>query len=222
MGVRQWPRQLRPREKAVSSGIESLSDSELIALILGSGIEGKSAVALAEEILINAGSLKNLMNMSVSELMRIKGIKQAKATQLAAGTELAKRVSRENVINSVISCPADVVNWLQKEIGSLNQETVYAVFLDVKNRILGYRCLFQGFNDRVFFNSRELLQQALKVSAVRIIIAHNHPSGNTEPSAADKQMTFQIREACRLMGIELVDHLILSHSSYYSFAENGT
>ena len=133
--LKQWPESLRPREKALKLGIEALSDSELLALILSSGTSGKNAVQLANEILVQSGSLRALMSMPLSGLMKLEGVKLARACQLSAGRELARRAAMESALYESISSPEDVVGWLQKQIGDENQEVVYALFLNVRNQI---------------------------------------------------------------------------------------
>ncbi len=202
-------------------GIEALSDSELLALILSSGTNGKNAVELAGQILVQSGSLKALLGQPISQMMKIEGIKLARACQLAAGRELARRAAMEKVLQTSVKSPEDVISWLQKQIGYEEQEVVYALFLNVRNQIVSCGKIFQGRNDSVSFQSRELFQQALKVSAVKIILAHNHPSGTALPSEADVLMTRELRKAAGLLNIEIVDHLIISSSTYFSFREQG-
>ncbi len=219
--LKQWPDNLKPREKALKLGIESLSDSELLALILSSGTNGKNAVQLANDILVQSGSLRSLLAQPISRLMKIEGIKLARACQLAAGRELARRAALESALCESVESPQDVIGWLQKQIGYESQEVVYALFLNVRNQIVSFGKVFQGHNDSVGFKNRELFQQALKVSAVKIILAHNHPSGSTVPSRADIAMTQRLREAAELLNIEIIDHLIISSSAYFSFREQG-
>ncbi|MBR0136909.1 MAG: DNA repair protein RadC [Erysipelotrichaceae bacterium] len=219
--LKQWPEGLKPREKALKLGIEALSDAELLALVLSSGTNGKNAVELASDLLVKSGSLKNLLSMPISSLMELEGIRLARACQLSAGRELARRVSLETAVKDGVSCPKEVISWLQKEIGYDSQEVVYALFLDVRNRIVSYGRIFQGGNDSVQFQNRELFQKALRFSAVKIILAHNHPSGSVFPSQADRVLTEQLREAGKMLNIEILDHLIISHNGYFSFREQG-
>lgn len=220
MKLKNWPKEMQPREKALSQGFSALSDCELLAIVLSSGTKGVPVMQLAEQLLVSAGGLKNIMNLSLEEMMKLKGIKLAKACQLSACRELMRRSGAQRVSGMVIEKPDDICEWLKSEIGFNTQENVLAVFLNSKNQIISWQKLFVGSCDNVTFGNRELFQQALKVSASRILIAHNHPSGFTNPSRQDKIMTQQIKQAGEMMNIPLLDHVIVSSSGYFSFQEN--
>ncbi len=216
------PLHLRPREKAMSLGFGALSDSELLALIISSGIPGTNSISLANDILIRTDGLGGLMKMSLQQIMELKGIGLAKASQILASLELIRRLSYINMINSdVLSDPRMLVTWLQKNYGSRNQEYFVAVFLNSRGQVKGCREIFVGTRERVTIEVRELFNEALRCNASRMIIAHNHPSQITEPSKADINMTLTLHQAGEIMGISLVDHVIVSYDRYYSFRENG-
>lgn len=221
MKLKNYPKEMLPREKALAQGVAGLSDSELLAVILSSGTKGVNAVQLAEQLLISAGGLKNIMNLSLEEMMKLKGIKLAKACQLSACREIMRRSSYQSLDSTIIGSVADMAFWLRNEIGYTSQETVLAVFLNVKNQIISWQKLFVGFSDNVQFENRELFQQALRVSASKIIIAHNHPSGTITPSSQDIAMTRQIKKAAEMMNIPLLDHVIVSSADCFSFKENS-
>lgn len=220
--VKDMPLHLRPREKALNLGFGALSDSELLALIISSGIPGTNSISLANDILIRTDGLGGLMKMSLQQIMELKGIGLAKASQILASLELIRRLSYINMINSdVLSDPRMLVTWLQKNYGSRNQEYFVAVFLNSRGQVKGCREIFVGTRERVTIEVRELFNEALRCNASRMIIAHNHPSQITEPSKADINMTLTLHQAGEIMGISLVDHVIVSYDRYYSFRENG-
>ena len=206
----------------MSLGFGALSDSELLALIISSGIPGTNSISLANEILIRTNGIAGLMKMSLQQIMELKGIGLAKASQILASLELIRRLSYVNMINSdVLSDPRMLVTWLQKTYGSRDQEYFVAVFLNSRGQVKGCREIFVGTRERVTIEVRELFNEAIRCNASRMIIAHNHPSQITEPSKADINMTLTLHQAGEIMGISLVDHVIVSYDRYYSFRENG-
>ncbi len=213
---------LKPREKALSQGIDSLSDAELLAIVLRHGYKGVSNLELAEEILTNYGGLEGLMRLSISEIMDIKGVGIAKATEILASLEIVKRLYYQRIINTdALSSPEAVRNWVCSEIGLSEQECFLALFLDTKNKVNGHKVIFKGGVDNVQIDARELFREALKNKASKIIIAHNHPSQNVQPSREDIILTSKLVEAGRLMNIPVLDHIIVSYKQYYSFMEDG-
>ena len=211
-----------PREKACHYGIESLSDVELLAIILGSGYKGNNVLSLANDILKETGSLQKLMSLSIREIMKLKGIKLAKATQLVASFELVKRLNYQSLLNQdIINNPQTLIKWLRSRIGISPQEVLVVVFLNIRNQIIGFEELFKGSVDRVTINVRDIYALALKQQATKIIIAHNHPSQSVLPSDSDISLTREISEAGSLLNLPLVDHIIISYDDYYSFCEKG-
>ncbi|MBR0474220.1 MAG: DNA repair protein RadC [Erysipelotrichaceae bacterium] len=222
MTIKELPQNLRPREKIRNYGVASLSDSELLAILLGSGYKGKSSVEMANELLRETGGFNGLMRLSLTEIMKLKGIKLAKATLLLASMEIARRLNYETVLDKdVISDPSSIVEWLRSAYGYLEQEIFVVIFLDVKNRVLGYEELFRGSIDNVHVEAREIFKKAFKFNARKIIVSHNHPSGICEPSRADEKVTTELETAGSIMNIPLVDHVIVSNCGYYSFKEHG-
>ncbi len=222
MSVKNWDKSLRPREKTINNGIESLSDSELLALIIKNGTKGISAVQLANNILNQTGGINGLMKLSIQQLMQFKGIGLAKATQIIASLELVKRMNYLEMLNKdMIKEPLVLINWLKKHIGTKNQEYFVIVFLNNKNQIIGYSDIYKGSSNSVSINASEIFSEAIKKQAQKVIIAHNHPSQFIEPSVADDETTYQLQKAGKLMNVPLIDHIIVSFDSYYSYAEKG-
>ncbi len=206
----------RPREKALSLGLQSLSDVELLAIVLRSGYKGKSVIALSEEIL-NKYSMSELSNISVDELTKIKGIKLAKALDLLACFELSKRsnlaISKKK---NVISNPDSLHSFIKSEIGTLENEHFLVVCLNTKNAIIDYKILFIGTVDMAVVHPRDIFKFAIENNATSIICAHNHPSFDTTPSKQDLKITKILQETGDLVGIRLIDHLIVGGNKIYS------
>ncbi|MBQ7223879.1 MAG: DNA repair protein RadC [Erysipelotrichaceae bacterium] len=213
---------MRPREKAQMLGVESLSDSELLAILLSSGYKGVSSLQLAEEILQKVGGINGLMKLSMNEIMEFKGVGLARASLLVASLELVRRINYEEALSQdVIAGPQGLVRWLQSFIGMKEQEYFIVVFLDNKNRITGYRNLFRGLSDSVSVQSSLLFREALNCHASKLIIAHNHPSQSVKPSLDDLSVTNQLQKAGELMNLPVIDHIIVSQHDYFSFRENN-
>jgi len=210
----------RPREKLRQFGSKALSTTELLAILLRSGMQGKSALDLASELLQLSKGINGLSTLDYGMLMEIKGIKQAKACELMALVELSRRMAEEHALEvDIIDHPQSLITWLKKEMGSLQQEQFLVVFLNTKNHIIGYKVLFLGGLDRSIVHPREVYKQALKYSAARIIAVHNHPSGDVSPSENDHIVTRVLEEAGLTMGIPLLDHIIVSDRAYYSIRQ---
>jgi len=210
----------RPREKLQRLGVRALNDDELIAILMRSGIQGKSALDVAREILNLCGSLNNLPALDELSLKAIKGIKAAKASEILALCEISRRMAQEASLEvNVIDQPSRLVHWLKKELGSAQQEHFMVVFLNTKNHIIGHKILYTGGLDRSIVHPREVYKEALKVSAARIIVVHNHPSGDVSPSENDHLVTKVLQEAGETMGIPLLDHLIVSHYGFTSLRQ---
>jgi DNA repair protein RadC len=220
MKIKEIQNSERPREKLRSLGIRSLNDAELLAILLRSGIAGKSAIQLAQELLSLCGSINNLSALDVNTLESIKGIKGVKASEVLALCEVSRRMAQQASLEvDVIDQPSRLVNWLKKELGSSQQEQFMVVFLNTKNHIIGYKILYMGGLDRSIVHPREVYKEALKVSAARIIAVYNHPSGDVSPSENDRLVTKVLEEAGDTMGIPLLDHLIVSHYGYTSLRQ---
>jgi DNA repair protein RadC len=215
-------RVLKPREKLEQRGASALSDAELLAIFLRTGTSGKPVMMLANELLMAFGSLYLLMSAEKSAFSAIKGVGDAKLAQLHAVAELARRffdaqLMRENALES----PQVTQRYLQSVLAHQEREIFMAIFLDNQHRVLQAQQLFSGTIASVEVHPREIVRAALKLNAAAMILAHNHPSGCAEPSAADRDITRQIKQACQLMDIRVLDHLVIGKGEYVSFAERG-
>lgn len=207
----------RPREKLVRYGVSSLSDTELIALVLKTGTKHIPVLDLAQTILDEAKDILGLSLLEYDQLIKLPGIKQAKACELSAIGELSRRMAKAQSIKvDVVDQPQRLIHWLRHEIGALDQENFLVVFLNTKNHVIGHRILFTGGLDRSIVHPREIYKHALAYSAARIIVVHNHPSGDTTPSQNDLHVTEVLEEAGMTMGIPLLDHIIISKTGYTS------
>ena len=217
MKIKEMAEQTRPREKASQSGVESLSDRELLALFIRFGTKKKSALDLADEVLKLSGGLNRLLNLKMNQLMMIKGIKDAKAIELLAMVEMGKRIVRPGGEKDIyISEPQRLLDWLNFEIGFKQQEHFMAVYFNNQNMILSHQILFKGTVDRSVVHPRDVFREAVSVGATRIILVHNHPGKSMKASAADLQVTEVMVAAGNLVGIEVLDHLIVSSGNYLS------
>lgn len=220
--VREIPFDERPREKAMSFGVKTLTNVELLAILIRNGYQGYSSLKIAEELLKKANGIGGLTKLSNHELTSIKGIKKIKALELVACIELARRISYEDVKKKdVIKDPSNLIEWLKNEIGSETQENFLVVYLNVKNHVITYRILFKGTLDCSLVHPREIFKEALLHSSSKILLVHNHPSSDIEPSIADIEMTQQIVECGDMMGIIVLDHIIVSNHSHLSFRAKG-
>lgn len=210
----------RPREKMIRFGIRTLSHTELLALILRTGTKELCVLGVADELLRKAKGLRRLSQLTLIELCEIHGINTAKACELMAVCELSRRMALEEVyLLDVVDQPGRLVEWLRREIGDAKQEHFLVVFLDTKNHILGHKICFIGSLDRSVVHPREIFKEAVAYSAARIIAVHNHPSGDVTPSENDLQVTKSLEEAGVMMGIPLLDHIIVSHRTFYSMRQ---
>ncbi len=210
----------RPREKALRYGLESLSDLELVALILQSGNKNRSVFEIASDVLKESEGLSKLMQMHVNTLMQIQGIREVKALQLLASVELSKRVIKSKVYHAPILKPEDVIEWFEFEYGVLQQECFIALYLDTKSKLIAHRVLFKGTLNESTVHPREVFKEAFLQNANSVLIAHNHPSGDCTPSQADFEVTYKMVHVAITMGVHLVDHIIVGQNQYYSFKEH--
>ncbi|MEG0076370.1 RadC family protein [Anaerorhabdus sp.] len=220
--VKEIPSEERPREKALKFGVKGLSNTELLALLIRTGYQGFSSLAVAEALIKKAGGLNGLSRLSKFDLIGVKGIKEVKALEIMSCIELARRMSYEEIEKKdVIKDPRKLIDWLRNEIGNELQENFLVVYLNVKNHIITYRILFKGTVDCSLVHPREIFKEALLHSSSKILLVHNHPSSDTEPSLADLEMTQQIVECGEMMGITVLDHIIVSGHNYLSFKAKG-
>ena len=222
MKITDWPVDERPREKLLKLGPATLSDAELLAIFLRTGIKGCSAVDLARTLLNHFGSLRILLNASESDFCQVKGLGQAKYVQLQASVEMSKRfftqkMEKVNTLNSVEETKA----FLQAKLRDQTQEVFAMLLLDSQHRLIKYRPMFYGTIDSASVYPRVLVKQALDDNAAAVILAHNHPSGIAEPSQADKQITQRIIAAMNLVDIKVLDHFVVGDGEAVSFAQRG-
>lgn len=220
MKVKEMEVEQRPREKALRYGLESLSDLELVALILQSGNKNRSVFEIASDVLKESEGLSKLMQMHVNTLMQIQGIREVKALQLLASVELSKRVIKSKVYHAPVLKPEDVIEWFEFEYGVLQQECFIALYLDTKSKLIAHRVLFKGTLNESTVHPREVFKEAFLQNANSVLIAHNHPSGDCTPSQADFEVTYKMVHVAITMGVHLVDHIIVGQNQYYSFKEH--
>jgi len=224
MAISDWPAGERPRERLLAHGAAALSDAELLAIFLRVGVRGKSAVALARELLGHfSGSLGRLAGTSPDALSKLPGMGPAKATQLAAVLELARRALREELSDGdLLSSPTAVRDWLRLHLAALPHEVFCALWLDNRNRLLAFEELFRGTLAQTSVFPREVVKRALACNAAGVVFAHNHPSGAAEPSSTDELLTRSLREALALVDVKVLDHFVVAGAAQpLSFAERG-
>jgi DNA repair protein RadC len=221
--IKHWAKDDRPREKLLLKGAENLSNSELLAILLRDGSREKTAVDIAKEVLkLGKDNLGELGRLSVKELMRIKGIGEAKAVTIAAALELGRRRQSDSPLEkAAISSSQDIARWLQVKLQDYRHEVFAVLFLNRANKINHFEIVSEGGITGTVADPRIILRKALEQDAVNIILCHNHPSGSLRPSRADEQLTVKIKEASRFLDITVLDHIIVSESGYYSFADEG-
>jgi DNA repair protein RadC len=221
--ITDWAEEDRPREKLLQKGTASLSDAELLAILISSGTKDKSAVDLGRELLQMANNnLNNLGKLSIGDLKKLRGIGSARAVTIAAALELGRRrklADAENVIQ--IKCSKDVADIFQPLLADLQYEEFWILFLNRSNKVINRMKLSQGGVSGTVTDVRMVMKKAIEYLASGIIVCHNHPSGNLNPSESDSKITQKIKDAGNLMDIQLLDHLIISEKDYYSFADNG-
>ena len=220
--IKNWSDDDKPREKLVQKGRSVLSDAELIAILIGSGSRSESAVELSKRILASVdNNLNELGRLSIKQLMTFKGIGEAKAVTIAAALEIGRRRRGEDSLKiDKIGSSLDVYHLLQPLLGELEHEEFWILFLNNSNKVLHKAQLSKGGITGTLVDVRLVMKQALELGAVAIILAHNHPSGTLKPSTADKQITQKIKLACETLDIKVLDHLIITQKSYYSFADD--
>ncbi|WP_262965311.1 RadC family protein [Methylobacter psychrophilus] len=222
MAIKDWPAEDRPREKLLQRGSAALTDIELLAIFLRTGTRGKSAVDLARDLLAEFGSLKALLNADQQRFCLGYGLGSAKYAQLQAVLEMAKRHFKEILERgSALTSPETTRAYLSAQLRGYSYEVFACLFLDNQHRVIKLEELFRGTIDGASVYPREVVKQALYHNAAAVIFAHNHPSGITEPSQADKQITDKLKQALTLFDIRVLDHFIIGDGDPYSFAEHG-
>jgi DNA repair protein RadC len=222
LGIADWPQQERPRERLLAQGAAGLSDAELVAVCLRSGIRGKSAVDLARELIAACGGVSGLLGADLAKLLQVKGLGMAKAAQFAAVTELARRSLREGLKSgSALTSPGAVRDYLRLALSTRNHEVFVVLLLDAQHRVMRIDELFRGSLTQTSVYPREVVKAALAANAAAVIFAHNHPSGVAQPSQADELLTRQLRDALALVEVRVLDHFIVAGNQTLSFAERG-
>jgi DNA repair protein RadC len=222
MSIRDWPAAERPREKLLDQGPESLSDAELLAIFLRTGVSGKSAVDLARHLLLQFGSLRALMEADQLTFSRQLGLGPAKFAQLQAVLEMARRHLAERLRrDSVLDSPLVVRDYLKALLRHEPHEVFGCLFLDAKNRVLAFEALFRGSIDTTSVYPRQVIKRALAHNAAALILCHNHPSGIAEPSQADRALTKRLQKALDLIDVRVLDHFIIGEGDPLSMSEYG-
>lgn len=221
--IRQWAKDDKPREKLLSKGSEALSDSELLAILINQGSKEKNAVELAKEVIrLGKNNLNELGKISIKELMKIKGIGEAKAITIAAALELGRRRQAGGSLDKfVVTNSTDVANYLHTFLKDYRHEVFAVIFLNRANKINHFEIISKGGISGTVADPRIILKKALEEDAVNVILCHNHPSGSLKPSKADEELTIKIKEAAKYFDIKVIDHIIVSDNGYYSFADEG-
>jgi DNA repair protein RadC len=221
MAISDWPLAERPRERLLAHGAAALSDAELLALFLRTGIRGKSAVELARELLANLNGLGGLF-AAPGKLQGIKGLGPAKIAQIAAVMEVARRCLREDLRSaSALTSPGAVRDYLRLAISGREYEVFICLWLDAQHRVIASEELFRGTLTQTSVYPREIVKAGLKANAAAVIFAHNHPSGVAQPSQADELLTRNLMEALSLVDVKVLDHFIIAGHQTLSFAERG-
>jgi DNA repair protein RadC len=221
--IKSWAADDRPREKLLSKTTGSLTDSEILAILIGKGTREKNAVTLAQELL---GSVKNNLNelgrLEIHDFLKLNGIGKVKAVVILAALELGRRRHISGALEKpVVSDSKQVAGYLQVMLQDQCREVFAVIFMNQANRINHFEIVSQGGITGTVADPRLILKKALDFHAVNLILCHNHPSGNLKPSKADEELTYKIREAARFFDIKVIDHVIVSHDGYFSFADEG-
>ncbi|MEW8186181.1 MAG: DNA repair protein RadC [Candidatus Thiodiazotropha endolucinida] len=222
MPITDWPIDERPREKLLQRGSESLSDAELLAIFLRTGVAGQTAVDLARSLLAEFGGLRHLFNADQRRFCKSRGLGMAKYTQLQAVLEMARRYLHEQLETSgSLTTPEQTQDYLRARLRHYAYEVFSCLFLDNRHRVIRYEELFRGTIDGANVHPREVVRRALELNAAALIFAHNHPSGMAEPSWADRQITQRLKDALALVDIRVLDHIVIGEGEAVSLAERG-
>jgi len=221
MKIQEWPESERPREKFIAKGPSALSDAELLAIFLRTGLPGICAVSLARSLLKSAGGLRQLLRADYKKLKSFKGMGIAKAVQLQATVELCQRFIAQEIMQGLnLSSSQDAKRFLTAKLRDLKHEVFACLFLNSQNSVIAYEMLFQGTIDETHVHPREVVVRALHHNAACVIFAHNHPSGESAPSPADIQITRRLVKALALIDIKVLDHIVIGETAT-SMADNG-
>lgn len=222
MPITDWPIAERPREKLINLGAAALSDAELLAIFLRTGIKGKTAVDLARDIISHFGGLRNILIADKKTFCQFSGLGEAKFSQLQAVLELSRRHLKETLKRGEpLQNPQNTQNYLSSQLRDLPYEVFACLFLDNQHRVIEFEILFQGTINGASVHPREVVRKTLKYNAAALILAHNHPSGIAEPSSADRHITKQLTEALALIDVRVLDHIIVGDGECVAFSERG-
>ncbi len=222
MAIKEWPEEERPREKLLVRGAQALTDAELLAIFLRTGVAGKSAVDLARDLLMDLGGLKGLFGSDEERFCRTKGMGKAKYAQLQAVLALSRRYLEEEIRErDLLTSPEATRAYLKAQLYHQSREVFACLFLDNRHRVIRCEELFRGTIDGASVHPREVVRRALELHAAAVILAHNHPSGITEPSQADLRITQRLKDALALVDVRVLDHLIIGEGDAASLAERG-
>ena len=220
--MKDLPQDQRPREKLLARGPAALADTELLALLLRTGLPGQGVFVLAEQVLKKFGGMAGLLQASAEDLRAIKGLGPAKRAELAAVMEMARRaLAQQMQVVPIFNTPQQVKDYVALQLGGKLHEVFALMYLDGHHRLLGFEELFQGSLAQTSVYPREVVKRALALNAAAVILAHNHPSGVAEPSRADEFLTITLRDALRLVDVKVIDHLIVGQGMVISLAERG-
>ncbi len=221
--VRDLPAPERPRERFRKFGPEALSAQEILALVIGRGIAKKSVISIAQELITKFGSVKGISEASIEELSEIKGIGLAKATQIKACFELGKRqyLEPESQVEYSIKNPQSIVKAIQLEIKDKAKEHFKLIILNTRNKIIAISTISIGILNASFVHPREIFKEAIMHNAASVVLVHNHPSGDSQPSEEDLQITRRLVDAGKILGIEVIDHIIIGKNEFFSFKEKN-
>ena len=222
MLLKDLPQEARPREKLLSRGAAALSDTELLALLLRSGIPGKNVLQLAQELVNRFGGVAGLLHTPAEALKTVKGLGPAKRAELVAVLELARRALAQQLTQKpLFNTPQAVRDYLQLQLGGLHHEVFAVLFLDSQHRLITLEEMFRGTLTQTSVYPREVVKQALTLNASSVVLAHNHPSGTAQPSRADEALTHTLKAALALVDVRVLDHFVVTASQAVSMAELG-
>lgn len=221
--IKDIPQNERPKEKLLTYGAETLSNSELLALILRTGIQGENVLQLSDRLISELEGLDGILSASFKDITSIKGIKEGKASQILALSELFRRFRTLKAMKKdvKITSPKDLADLLMGEMNELTQEVLKVILLNTKNMVIGAKDVFKGSLNTSVVHPREIFKQAINKNSASIIICHNHPSGDPTPSKEDINITLRIKECGNIIGIELIDHIIIGNNKFVSLKERG-
>jgi DNA repair protein RadC len=226
--IKNWPKLERPRERLISEGPERLTDAELLAIVLRvgrgtfkKGVSGETAITMARRLIADLRGLHGLDRADIRDLLKIDGLSIAKVSQIKAAFELGKRLRTNALRPRSFESASEVAAYLQPRFTGARHETVVALLLDGQNHLLDEKVISEGTSTQSTVYVRRVLEEALRASAVAIVLAHNHPSGDPTPSLGDDETTQDLNKGAKIIGLVLIDHVIITDVSYYSYADAG-